>query len=144
MWAMKDLLKGMKFADVDIPAIRLERTNNYLTEMQNEVQKQKEREERYKFDVLDTLKRIERNTADLQNIVSLLQTTNQNQDELFKVVVEILSISKASTPEEADSKYRSVMTNIQTFNEDVETANKLWSLANVVWTMAKEYFKNPQ
>lgn len=120
--------------------------NNYdfLDEMKRGVQQKQKEEEQYKFDVLDTLKRIERNTADIQNIVSLLQTNNKNQDEIFKVVVEILSISKATTSEEADSKYRSVMSQIQTFNDDVETASKLWNIANVVWTMAKEYFKNPQ
>jgi Sec7-like guanine-nucleotide exchange factor len=116
-------LPSIKFSNIQGPKTSVKR--DFFEEMKRDVLEKQLQEAQYKYDILETLKRIERNTQDLQNIIQLLQTANSNQDKLFEVIVEILSISKAATPEEADSIYRDSITNIQQFNDDIDTMSKL-------------------
>lgn len=84
---------------------------------------------------LEVLKRIEMNTAYLKDIVDLLNTSNDHQQEINEMVQDILGIAKAPDKKEAQTRYRSVMKKIGDFGTiTTSTLNilKLSSLASTV------------
>ncbi len=99
------------------------------------VEKKNEKERLYKQAVVDALKGIEKNTANLTEIVSLLHYSNEKQDEIFNIIMEILSIAKSENQEKAESKYRQVMNRISNFTGDVEQIQKLMSFLTTMWTI---------
>ncbi|NRG47335.1 hypothetical protein HRF87_21655 [Bacillus sp. CRN 9] len=112
-------------------------SNNFgkLSEEMGRIAEEKERKEsEYKLDVLNTLKGIEKNTAILSEMIVLLQKDNENQEEIFKVLVEILEIMKSSNEEEAASAYKKVMKKITTITEDASTIQTLIGIGQTVYT----------
>ena len=84
---------------------------------------------------LEVLRRIEMNTEYLKDIVGLLSTSNEHQEQLNGLVHDVLAIAKAPDKEEAQSRYRSVMKKIGDFSTvTTSTLNivKLSSLAGTV------------
>ncbi len=67
------------------------------------------------IEVLEVLKRIEMNTAYLKDVVDLLNTNNDHQQELNEMVQDILNIAKTPDKKEAQTRYRSVMKKIGDF-----------------------------
>lgn len=87
------------------------------------------------IDSLEVLKEIKMNTEYLKNIVDLLNTNNDNQQELNEMVQSILSIAKAPDKGEAKTRYRSVMKKIgdfATITSSTLNVVKLSSLATTV------------
>ena len=92
----------------------------------------KEKEE-FRKSVLSSLQGIEKNTALLTEMTSLLQASNEKQDELFKLMVEILEIMKSKDQEEADTKFTAVTKKITAFADTANTMNSLLGMANTVY-----------
>ena len=87
------------------------------------------------IEALEVLKRIEMNTAYLKDVVDLLNTNNDHQQELNEMVQDILNIAKAPDKKEAQTRYRSVMKKMGDFGTvTTSTLNilKLSSLASTV------------
>lgn len=75
------------------------------------------------------------NTAYLKDIVDLLNTNNEHQQELNKLVTTILDIAKAPDKEEAQNRYKCVMKRIgdfATISSSALNVVKLSSLASTV------------
>ncbi|MEK5070782.1 hypothetical protein [Sporosarcina sp. FSL K6-1508] len=96
----------------------------------------------YGEETLETLKRIERNTGDIAQLITLLQTSNVNQEAMLAVLFEIQSIGTAKTPEEADGMYRKVMEKITQTFDDAEAIDKLAGLSRMFWSGVKVYLKS--
>ncbi len=84
---------------------------------------------------LKVLRRIEMNTEYLKNIVDLLNTNNEHQQELNKLVASILDIAKSPDKDEAQSRYKSAMKKIgdfATISSSALNVVKLSSLASTI------------
>lgn len=82
---------------------------------------------------LATLKSIDKNTGEAGNlmkeIASLLQDNNEKQDEIIKLIADIAEIRDSNSQEEADSKWKTVVDNINTVTDSVSTAQTLYGMA---------------
>lgn len=104
-----------------------------MDELHEFQQQEKQREKEYKESVLNALLGIEKNTALLTEMTLLLQKSNDRQDEVFAIIVEVLEILKSSSQEEADSRFAKVMGKITTFKENVSTMQSLYGLASAAF-----------
>lgn len=111
--------------------------NQEIEELNNSLIENKKREEQYKQRVLSALEGIQRNTANLTEIISLLHDSNEKQEEIFEIMVEILSIGIAQNEQEAESKYRKIANKISQFSGDIETVQKLYGFASNILTIIK-------
>ncbi len=146
---------GFKFDPANMPKIDLS-TTSHLTnsladsiaanqrEMERSmqaVQRERERKEAaeaaYREEAIRSLRAIEQNTANLYTLVDLISKNNEQQEELIEIIAEVLSIAKAKTKEEAESKFRKVMDKITKTVEDGETLGKIATFATTVWTLAQ-------
>lgn len=116
---------------INHPMATMELTNNLLEDVR---QKQAE-EQQYKENVLNALRQIEINTANLSEIISLLHTSNENQSKIFDVVVEMLSIAKEKDKEVAQLKFRKIMDKIGKVTTDVEALTKLYGLGTTLYSV---------
>lgn len=110
---------------------------SHLEEAMEEINRDKEEKEQrdleYKESVLNSLHGIEKNTALLTEMTLLLQRSNDKQDEIFKLIVEIMEIMKSTDKEEAESKYRTVMKKIGEFTGDFSTVQSLYGMGQAVF-----------
>lgn len=80
---------------------------------------------------LEVLRRIEMNTEYLKDIVGLLSTSNEHQEQLNGLVHDVLAIAKAPDKEEAQSRYRSVMKKIGDFSTVTTSALNIVKLSSL-------------
>ncbi|MED0671734.1 hypothetical protein P4S95_16275 [Aneurinibacillus aneurinilyticus] len=95
------------------------------------------REEEYKQNVLNALLGIEKNTANLAEIVTLIHTNTDKQDEIIELIKEMLEITKAKNQQEAESAYREVMRKVNQYSGDIETMQKLYGFGTMIWNVIK-------
>ncbi|WP_091013714.1 MULTISPECIES: hypothetical protein [Paenibacillus] len=81
-------------------------SNRAVEEMSEMNRKKSEREEQYKHDVLALLQGIEKNTGGIADLVKLVHSSNEKQDQVIELLSEIMSISTAKTKEEAETKFK--------------------------------------
>jgi len=105
--------------------------NESLKAVSEANRKREERED----EKLVALKAIEQNTANLADIVHMIQKSNEKQDDVIALLTEIFSISKATTLEEADNKYRTIINKVTSFTEDIETIQKTTLIAGTVYNL---------
>lgn len=103
----------------------------------NKIRKAQMNREKYAKDVLDTLKNIESNTANLTTIVNLIHNNNEKQNEIVEIITELLNLAKENNKAETESKFRKIMNKITTFTEDIETIVTLMSFAMTVYNVLK-------
>lgn len=84
---------------------------------------------------LEVLRRIEMNTEYLKDIVGLLSTSNEHQEQLNILVHDVLAIAKAPDKEEAQSRYRSVMKKIGDFSTVTTSALNIVKLSTLAGTV---------
>lgn len=94
-----------------------------------------EREEKYKADVLQTLRNIEANTIGLNEIIPLLSGSIEKQDEILEFLKDSLAISASETTEEAEGKLRKILTKAGTLSTDIENIQKLTGFASTIYKM---------
>ena len=135
----------MKFNDIKLEPLRTPNFQNIIRQQEESMRKldesfrkRKEEETNYKNEVLETLKKIESNTVGLKEVVPLLASSIENQEEILDFLKEALSISTASSREEAESKWRQLMNKATAITKDVETIQKLQGFANVILQMFKD------
>lgn len=92
-------------------------------------------EEQYRNNILNTLMSIEKNTAGLNTIVELVKNSNENQDEILKIINELLLISKEKDKEKARTKFTASMKKITDLGENADTANKLYTFGTTIYTI---------
>ncbi len=133
-----DRLRGYNVKSIEEISKELQTYSLYDSDMLDEINKESQQEydkrETYIHDIIDTLKQIQNNTANLTTIVTLINKSNENQDELIEVITELLSIAKETNKKEAESKYRQILNKISKFNGDIKTIQTLTTLANAIIT----------
>ncbi|MGF9907282.1 hypothetical protein [Brevibacillus porteri] len=129
-----------QFAFPDSSRASVNHHNNILDDIKREVAEKQKREEDYKQNVLEALLGIERNTASIATLVTLIQQNNDKQDEIIGLLNQVFEMSKSQTKEEAESKYRQFMKKLSDFNGDVGTIQALQGFANTAWTVLQPMF----
>jgi hypothetical protein len=148
---LSDLLKQDRKVDLKMESIIKPEpvtnplfTRNILDEINQEMgrekAKTKRKEEEYRAAVLNTLQGIEKNTALLTEMTVLLKENNSKQDQVFGLITEILAIMKASSKEEATSKFNDVMKKIAAAADGVNSVQSLYTMASTVYTAAQAMF----
>ncbi|MCY7845708.1 hypothetical protein MOB49_17530 [Bacillus haynesii] len=114
----------------------IDRTSEHLENLDEEIVQEREHreaeEKEYREQSLKLLAGIEKNTAVLHEITFLLRTSNDKQEETFKLIVEMLEILKSNNKDEAISRYRKVMDKINRFSGDTQTIQSLYSLGGSI------------
>jgi hypothetical protein len=105
-----------------------------LEEMHKERERKEAAEIEFRNNVIKQLNTIATNTANLSTIAELIHKNNKNQDEIIQLLTECLSLSKAETREEADSKYRQLMNRITQTVQDIETIQTITGFLNTVYS----------
>ncbi|MCY9148810.1 hypothetical protein [Bacillus haynesii] len=120
----------------DLHRNMIDRVSENLGDLDDEIIKEREQreaeEKEYRDQSLKHLASIEKNTAVLQEITFLLRTSNDKQEETFKLIVEMLEILKSNNKDEAISRYRKVMDKINRFSDDTQTIQSLYSLGGSI------------
>ncbi len=117
---------------------------NYEDIMKNineKVRKDLEKKEKYDQEVLNTLKNIEMNMANLASILNLIREGNEKQNEIYEIIVELLALAKETNKQEIESKYRKIMNKITSFTDDIETMTTLATFAATVFNFLKGLIK---
>jgi hypothetical protein len=127
-------IKMPSLDDMRIPRMELmsSQFNETLAIIEGEKEEAAKRETEYRESVVKALQGIEKNTALLTEMTLLLQKSNEKQDEIFQIMIEILAIMKSSSVEEADSKFKSIMKKVNDLNTSVSTMQSLVSMATTV------------
>lgn len=107
--------------------------DNALREIDKQREEKELKEIEFRDSVVNALQGIEKNTALLTEMTILLQKSNDKQDEMFQLMIEILEIMKSPNKEEAESKFTTVMKKITTFSENASTMQSLISMAQTVY-----------
>ena len=122
-------------------AVSIAERNSEMERTMQAVQREREHkeaiEEAYRQETVRSLSAIEQNTANLYTLVDLISKSNEQQEELIEIITEVLSIAKAKTKEEAESKFRKVMNRITKTVEDVDALGKIATFATTVWILAQ-------
>ncbi|MDM8100926.1 hypothetical protein [Oceanobacillus oncorhynchi] len=133
---MDDFLKGIKLRPT-VP--NLSDISRIMSEKQDDIDKAvteiQESRNNYNQEVLQTLKNIESNTAGLNEVVHLLSTNVDKQDEILNLLKEALSISASKNKKEAESRWRKVMNRANQLTTDVENIQKIQGFANTIWQL---------
>lgn len=95
------------------------------------------KKEQYDQDVLNTLKQIEGNTANLTAIINLIQKGNKNQEEIYNIIAGLLALAKEKDKEVVESKYRKIMNKITSFTDDVEAITTLTNFGIMIFNILK-------
>ena len=95
------------------------------------------KKEQYNQDILNTLKQIEGNTANLITLINLIESSKDQQGEIIEIVAELLALAKEKDKVIVEGKYRKIMNKITTFTEDVETMATLVALGTTVFNVLK-------
>ena len=91
------------------------------------IQEHFEKTEEYQTKCLERLQSININTANRFILVDLISKSNEKQDEILKLIFEILTIAKAKEKREAESLFKKIVTKI---NNTVETTDSMIKLIN--------------
>jgi len=103
-------------------------------------EEEKLEEKQFREDVTKHLQAIEKNTSDLSEIVTLIKTSNENQEITIDLLGDILGIASASNKQEADSKLQSVINQINRALENIDTINKLIYYAMIVYKLVISFY----
>ncbi|MCT1904128.1 hypothetical protein [Oceanobacillus sojae] len=120
-----------------LTSVRSFSSKNDITKITDNMQRAKEEEYRkdqqYKDNVLNTLYSIEKNTADIKNLVGLLHYNQKEQTEILEVISEMFKIATSKNAEEAESMYKKTMKKITNTVQDAESITKLVNAARVLY-----------
>jgi hypothetical protein len=133
-------MRMQEIANLEKPEFELDRKplNDFekiSKDLQESVERRRQSEEKYKQDVLGTLKNIEENTGNLNIIIDLIMSNNEKQEEIFEIIMEFLSIAKEKDEDVAKGKYKKVMKDIAGFTGDIETMSKLYGFGTVLYNV---------
>lgn len=110
----------------------LEENHKKLIKSAEESRKKKEQ---YDQDILNALRQIEGNTANLTTIIKLIEDNNEIQGETYEIITELLALAMEKDKKVVEIKYRSIMNKITEFTEDIETITKLSGFAIAIYNI---------
>lgn len=110
----------------------LEENHKKLIKSAEESRKKKEQ---YDQDILNALRQIEGNRANLTTIIKLIEDNNEIQGETYEIITELLALAMEKDKKVVEIKYRSIMNKITEFTEDVETITKLSGFAIAIYNI---------
>ena len=94
-----------------------------------------EKTQDYQQKSLEILQDINQNTANLYTIVELISQSNDKQDELISLTTEVLSLAKAKSKDEADTRIKKIMSNINNTADSVDSMIKMVGWASTIYKM---------
>lgn len=94
-----------------------------------------EKTQEYQQKSLEVLQSINENTANLYTMVELISKSNDKQDELISLMIEVLSLAKAKSKEEADTLFKKIMSKINDTADSVDSIIKIVGWATTVYNM---------
>lgn len=97
-----------------------------------------EKSEKYQEKSLEILQQISENTANLYALVELISNSNDKQDEIIGVLIEILSIAKAREKKEAESLLKKAISKINDCADTGESVIKLVGWATTIYSMIEK------
>jgi hypothetical protein len=100
------------------------------------IQKEKQEEKERSVAMLAAVQETAINTRTLSDIVTLIRTNNEKQDEIFDLLVEMLSISKASSKQEAEGIFKRVMDKAIKLGSNYESLTTLAGVGKAVLIFA--------
>ena len=131
--AVNSILGNQSKSNQDIPRLEPD-----FFEKQYEHIAKKERENfEYKQAQLLLLQNIAKNTSELKVVSSLLKDSNEKQDEILKLMIEIAQIERSSSPEEAESRWNIIKTKIEAVTDSVSTAQTLYGMGMTAYNLFK-------
>lgn len=139
--SLADMMKNVDYNALNMPQYDMNRymahplIDNPMKEVLEQADEAAKRREEYNQDVLSTLKGIEKNTASLTNIVELIKNSNENQDTIINIINELLLLSKENNAEEAESKFKGILSKITSLAEGADTITKLFTFATTIRTI---------
>lgn len=132
---VQDDLASITSKKFDVPSY--EKSAYQLKDITKSINEAKAREKRelieYRESVVQALQGIEKNTAILTEMTTLLQKNSEKQEEIFAIMIEIMEIMKSSNKEEAETKFAAVTRKITTFTENAGTVTSLIGMAQTVF-----------
>lgn len=78
------------------------------------------------------LQQIASNTKPLSDMLSLIQHSNDKQDEIFELLVEMLAISKSTNKKEAEGAFKTVMNKAIKLGSDYDSITKLGAIGTLL------------
>ncbi|CAM3870368.1 hypothetical protein [Mesobacillus thioparans] len=105
------------------------------------VNKSQQEKREFKEAVLTGINQVVENTINLNDMFVLMWANNEKQEEVHQLLVEIFGISKAQTEQEAESKYRQVMTKVNEFSGDIETLQKIRQYGDLAYKTVMSLIK---
>ena len=87
----------------------------------------------YQKKLLGQLESINNNTSVLPGALELINKNVDNQEQIMKLINEILSIAKAKDKEEAKSMFMKVLDKIKEVTDDIEAIQKLTTWACIAY-----------
>ena len=100
-----------------------------------------EKTQEYQEKSLEMLQSINENTANLYTLVELINQNGEKQDELIALMTEILSMAKAKTKADAESRFKKIMGKITDATENVEAIIKMAGWATTVYNIVSPMLK---
>lgn len=97
----------------------------------------REEEKMYWEQSLGLLKSIEVNTANLGTLVDLISTSNEKQDEIIKIITELLELAKETDKNKAVSKYKQIMGRIGDIANNADALVKLYGFGQLIGIILK-------
>lgn len=139
--SMKDIFTGgnksfevpkVDIKNLNMPEVNM-RVSNDTEETKQYLMETHRKKAQYEADLLYTLKSIEKNTANLSEIVGLIQNSNYQQEEMLGILSEIMNIAKASNKEEAENMWQKLMNKITSTVDGVDSITKLIGFGTVIF-----------
>lgn len=135
---LQDIIKNQPIQNL-VYSSRINEISNESEEFHKSLMKSaeesKKKNEQYDQDILNTLRQIEGNTANLTTIIKLIEDNNEIQDETYEIITELLALTMEKDKKVVDIKYRSIMNKITEFTEDVEIITKLSGFAIAIYNI---------
>jgi hypothetical protein len=94
-----------------------------------------EEEETRHNEILSELRAINENTSCLPTLIEIIHQSNENQEEMLTIIIEILSIAKAKDKKEAKSLYEKTIGKISSTVKDGENLAKLVTYATTAYQL---------
>jgi len=91
------------------PLRNLEDANKKMETLSAQIANDKRRDREIQEAIASSLKQIEKNTANLAEIMFLIKEGNIAREEIYYLITEMMKISLANNTEEAESKFREVL-----------------------------------
>ena len=97
--------------------------------------KNRQREEREVKNSIN-LEEIKNNTAALSNIVSLIRNSNEKQEQIYNLFVEMFEVVKSGNKDEAEGIFEKVLDKSSKLKNGIETFNTLYTYGKLLLSLA--------